>query len=544
MAARNLQCALTAVALFALGRLYTVPGFAQAATAHARTTFDLQTATVADINAAIDAGALSSEKLVRLYLNRIEAYDKNGPKINSVITLNPEALEEARALDAERKAKGRRSPLHGIPIVVKDLVDVAGLPTTAAFTPFGAPVPERDAAIVTRLKAAGAIILAKVSAENWFGSDGFGATHPIGATLNPYNVEYSPGGSSNGPGASMASWFAAVGVGTDTGGSLQMPASYNSLVGLVATQGLVSRAGIVPRSLTQDRAGPLGRSVYDVAVMIDAMAGFDPEDLDTREGLGRYPVGTWAGQVGVPDLKKFRIGVLREAMSTLPANAEAQALFDAALEDMRKAGAQILDPVLSGIDLARQSDSSWIGVWPYEVIIAGDIYLKRLGPERPFKTMKEMITTVGPDKFVDSYVSALSYPPLEEDPGFLRRYRGRQAIRNLIESLVTRHDLDAVVIQYVSTPPLAKDVSGAAAPAGGRDSRTLRGGGIVSSTGLPGIVVPAGYTKDNLPVGIEFIGKSFDDLRLLQVAYGYEQATKKRRSPPITPPLPGEKFDY
>jgi amidase len=538
------QCLLATVATFAVSFLIPTRGFAQGKPAHASTTFDLQTATVADINDAIDAGALTSERLVRLYLNRIEAYDKKGPKINSVITLNPKALEEARSLDAERKAKGRRSPLHGIPIVVKDLIDVAGLPTTAAFTPFGAPIPERDAAIVTRLKAAGAIILAKVSAENWFGSDGFGPTHPIGPTLNPYNVEYSPGGSSNGPAASMASWFAAVGVGTDTGGSLQMPASYTSLVGMLATQGLVSRAGVVPRSLTQDRAGPLGRNVYDVAVMIDAMAGFDPEDLDTRQGLGRYPQGTWAGEVAVPDLKKFRIGVLREAMSTLPANAEAQALFDAALEDMRKAGAQVLDPVVSGIDLARQSDSSSIGVWPYEVIIAGDIYLKRLGPKRPFKTMKHMITTVGPDKFVDSYVSALSYPPLDEDPGFMRRYRGRQAIRDLVESLLTRYDLDAFVIQYVSTPPLAKDVSGAAPPAGGRDSRTLRGGGIVSGTGLPGIVMPAGYTKNNLPVGIEFIGKSFEDLRLLQVAYGYEQATKKRRSPQATPPLPGEKFDY
>jgi len=538
------QCALTTVAIFAFNFLIPARGSAQGTPAHARTTFDLQTATVADINAAIDAGALTSEKLVHLYLNRIDAYDKKGPKINSVMTLNPKALEEARALDAERKAKGRRSPLHGIPIVVKDLVDVAGLPTTAAFTPFGAPIPERDAAIVTRLKAAGAIIIAKVSAENWFGRDGFGATHPIGATLNPYNVEYSPGGSSNGPGASMASWFAAVSVGTDTGGSVQMPASYNSLVGMVATQGLVSRAGIVPRSLTQDRAGPLGRSVYDVAVMMDAMAGFDPEDLDTREGLGHFPQGTWTGQVGVPDLKKFRIGVLREAMSTLRANAEAQALFEDALEDMRKAGAQVLDPVLSGIDLGRQSDSSSIGVWSYEVIIAGDIYLQRLGPKRPFKTMKEMITTVGPDKFVDSYVSALSYPPLEEDPGFMRRYRGRRAIRDLVENLLARYGLDAFVIQYDSTPPLAKNVSGAAAPSGGRDSRTLRGGGVVSSTGLPGIVMPAGYTKDNLPVGIEFIGKSFDDLRLLQVAYGYEQASKKRKPPQITPPLPGEKFEY
>lgn len=544
MISRKFWCVSTVAAVVAMNFVTPSNGFAQSPPAHARTTFNLQTATVADINAAIDAGALSSEKLVRLYLNRIEAYDKKGPKINSVITLNPKALEEARALDAERKAKGRRSPLHGIPIVVKDLIDVAGLPTTAAFTPFGAPVPERDAAIVTRLTAAGAIILAKVSAENWFGADGFGATHPIGATLNPYNVDYSPGGSSNGPGASVASWFAAVGVGTDTGGSLQMPASYNSLVGMVATQGLVSRAGIVPRSLTQDRAGPLGRSVYDVAVMMDSMAGFDPEDLDTRAGLGHYPQGKWAGQVAVPDLKKFRIGVLREAMSTLPANPEAQGPFDAALEDIRAAGAQVLDPVMSGIDLARQSDSSSIGVWPYEILIAGDLYLNRLGPKRPFKSMKEMIEKVGPEKFVDSYPMALSYPPIESDPGFMRRYRGRQAIRDLVENLLARYDLDAFVIQYVSAPPLARNVSGAAAPAGGRDARNLRGGGIVSSTGLPGIVVPAGYTKENLPIGIEFIGKSFDDLRLLQVAYGYERATRKRKAPQITPALPGENFEY
>jgi len=514
------------------------------ANAHPATTFDLQAATVADINAAIDAGALSSEKLVSLYLNRIAAYDKNGPKINSVITLNPRALEEARALDDERKTKGRRSALHGIPIVVKDLVDVAGLPTTAGFKPFGAPIPERDAAIVTRLKAAGAIILAKVSAENWFGRDGFGPTHPIGATLNPYNVEYSPGGSSNGPGASIASWFAAIGVGTDTGGSLQNPAAYNSLVGVVPTQGLVSRAGIVPRSLTQDRAGPLARSVYDATVMLGAMAGFDPEDLDTRDGLGKFPQITWANQLTAADLGKFRIGVLREAMSTQPANAEVQALFEAALADMRQVGAQIVDPVVSGIDLARQTESSAIGVWPYEVILAGDVYLKRLGPNRPFKTMKDMITTVGPEKFVDTYPMALTYPPLEEDSGFMRRFRGRKAIRELIESLLVRYDLDAFVIQYGSTPPLAKDVTGAAAPAGGRESRIIRGGGPVSSTGLPGVVMPAGYTKDNLPVGIEFIGKSFDDLRLLQVAYGYEQARKKRKPPVNTPPLPGERFEY
>ena len=198
-------------------------------------TFDLSTATLADINAAMDAGALSSEKLVRLYLKRIEAFDKNGPKINAVITLNPKALDEARALDRERKAKGPRSPLHGVPVMIKDLIDVAGLPTSAGYKPFGAPVPPRDAFVVQKLHEAGAIVLAKVATVNWFGK-GFDDTHPIGRTLNPYNVDYTPGGSSNGVGASMAAWFGAAGIGTDTGGSVQIPSAYNSVVGMVATQ--------------------------------------------------------------------------------------------------------------------------------------------------------------------------------------------------------------------------------------------------------------------------------------------------------------------
>ena len=207
------------------------------------TTFDLQTATVADINAAIDAGALSSEKLVRLYLNRIEAYDKKGPKINSVITLNPRALEEARALDVERKTKGRAIPAVEYPSSVKDLVDVAGLPTTAGFKPFGAPVPERDAMIVTRLRAAGAIILAKVSAENWFGVDGFGATHPIGPTLNPYNIDYSPGGSSNGPGASIASWFATAWASVRT----RVVPSRTQLLTIASAGSLATQGSVKPR---------------------------------------------------------------------------------------------------------------------------------------------------------------------------------------------------------------------------------------------------------------------------------------------------------
>lgn len=522
---------LGCVLLFAASELT----FAAAPKVKART-FDLQTATIADINAAIDAGALTSEKLVQMYLKRIDAYDKRGPKINSVITMNRQALEEARALDAERKEKGRRSELHGIPVVIKDLIDMQGFPTTAGFKPFGSPIPEKDAALVARLKAAGAIILAKVATVNWFGADGFGPTHPIGATLNPYNFKYSPGGSSNGTGASMATWFATVGVGTDTGGSVQNPSANNAVTGMVATQGLVSRTGIVPRGPTHDRAGPMGRSVYDITVLLTVMAGFDPEDLDTFKGIGRFPDASWPAHVAKASLQGQRIGVLREAITTTPENPEVLGMFESALADMRKAGAEIVDPVLSGIDLSKQASSAAIGVSLHEVLLFGDVYLARLGPNRPHKTMREFIAKVGPEKFSDRYRNALDIAPPDQNPEYARRYRAIKAMRELIESLADKYDLDAFVILYRSPPTLADPPPNAPAQLGGN---------LTSVTGLPGVIVPAGFTKDeNLPIALQFLGKSFSDEKLLQIAHGYEQATRKRKSPASTPPLPGEKFEF
>jgi amidase len=526
MAIRHVSAALLCCAV----------GVAHASTPGVRA-FDLQTATIADINAAIDAGALTSEKLVQLYLARIEAYDKKGPKINSVITMNPRALEEARALDAERKTKGRRSPLHGIPIVIKDLIDMQGFPTSAGFKPFGNPIAEKDAPIVARVKEAGGIVIAKVATVNWFGRDGFGPTHPIGATLNPYNVEHSPGGSSNGTGASMAAWFATVGFGTDTGGSVQSPSANNSVIGMVPTHGLTSRTGIVPRGPTHDRAGPMGRSVYDITVLLGVMSGFDFEDKETYLGLGRFADTKWAEQLSPTDLRGRRIGVLREGMGDLSKNPEVSAMFETALEDMRKAGAQIVDPIVSGVDLSKQASTEAVSVsYTHELLVAGDVYLSRLGPNRPYKTMREFIDTVGIEKFNDRYQKAMTYGPIDKDPDFLRLYRSRKAMRELIESLADRYDLDAFVILYRSPPPPAN-------PPKGYVSEAI-GGNLTSPTGLPGVIVPAGYTKKNLPVGLQFIGKTFEDLQLLQIAYGYEHISKKRKSPTITPPLPGESFTF
>jgi Asp-tRNA(Asn)/Glu-tRNA(Gln) amidotransferase A subunit family amidase len=326
-----------------------------------------------------------------------------------------------------------------------------------------------------------------------------------------------------------------VGLGTDTGGSVQIPSSYNSLVGMVATQGLVSRAGIVPRGPTQDRAGPMARSVYDAATLLSVIAGWDVEDLGTVAGLGHFPQGDWAASLGKPSLEGKRIGVLREMFSTGPKDAEVTALFDQALADMKKGGALILDPVLTGTNLRDATSSAVSGTThPYELIPAANAYLERLGPNRPFKKIEDMFKAAGLDKIHDRYIRAMTLPSPDKSPDYLARFALKDALRDSVTELMRKFDLDAVVLPYRSLPP----------PAGSETSAPDDTNTLTSTTGLPAVIMPGGYTKDNLPVGIQFVSKPFDDLVLLQVAQGYEQASKRRKSPAITPALAGEKFSY
>jgi amidase len=513
-------------------------------------TFELATATVADINDVFDAGALTSEKLLGLYLKRIEAYDKAGPKVNAVITVNPKALEEARALDAERKAKGPRSPLHGIPVVLKDLIDATGMPTTAGFTPFGAPMPPRDATIVARMKAAGAIILAKVSTTNWFGH-GFEDTHPIGESLNPYNLDLSPGGSSNGSGVAMAAWFATLAIGTDTSVSVQSPSSNCSVVGLVGTYGMVSRAGIVPRGATQDRPGPMGRSVYDVASLYSVIAGWDAEDFTTFSPMGHFPQSDWAQQLRGSSLVGKRIGVLREMVPAGPEFAESRAIFEQAITDLRAAGAYVVDPILTGNPTIAVDTSQGRGrTAEYEKFGFTDAYLARLGAAAPFKSTAEMIAKVGKDKFSASMLTAADLPPPEKSPDYLARYVSRQMYIDLIAELQARYKLDGFVQPFtlvVPTPNSAARTAGTAPGARRGGSYGDRPGvnNLTSTTGLPAVVVPGGYTpKQNFPIAIQFFGQAHSDLAIIKLAYAYEQATKHRKLPTTTPALAGEKFSY
>jgi Asp-tRNA(Asn)/Glu-tRNA(Gln) amidotransferase A subunit family amidase len=382
---------------------------------------------------------------------------------------------------------------------------------------------------------------------NWFGN-GFDDTHPIGKTLNPYNLEHQTGGSSNGTGASMGAWFAALGVGTDTGGSVQNPSAYNSIVGMVATQGLVSRSGIVPRGPSQDRAGPMARSVYDVAAMLSVMAGWDAEDGDTLGAMPYFPRGDWSKLLGAPDLKGKRIGVMREMLDGHPMDDEVKKLFDQALADMRKAGAIIVDPVLTGVDLREASGSASIATshprlgevdLPYELVPATNAYFERLGPKRPWQKLEDMLIKVGPTQLSTEYYKALEFKSPETYPDYVSRQKLRAAVSKTISDRIAALQLDAVVVPYQTVPPPPWDES-KDKYAGG----SARTNNLTSATGLPGIIMPAGYTEGNLPVAVQFVTEPFKDLTLLQVAYGYEQASKRRVPPALTPALPGERFTY
>jgi amidase len=498
------------------------------------TTFELSTATIADINAAFDAGALNSEKLVQLYLARIEAYDKQGPKINSVITLNPKALETARELDAERKAKGPRSPLHGIPVVLKDLYDTKDLPTSAGFLPLKNSQPILDATVVKRLRDAGAIILAKVNMSDWFGVPKKGDQSTVlGRTSNPYNLDLTPGGSSGGTGASLAAVFAQIGLGSETGVSIRNPTSNNSIVGLAPTRGLIPRAGQVMTSFTQERCGPMGRSVYDVAAMASIVAGFDAEDLLTYQSPGKTPDGPYTQFLKKDGLRGARIGVFRDLFHKGPKHEEGVALVEKAIAQMKDAGAVIVDQVSTGIDLFPLIEETRTNY--YEAQFSYNLYFRRLGANAVIHNMDELIEKGGSLVKPSIVKGYREFNSLMHHPDYLARCATQETLKDTVVELMDKYRLDALVYPFKTLPP-----------EGHMDERVAEKDNPLSSeTGLPAVLVPAGYTKkENGPIAIEFLGRPYAEPTLFRLAYGYEQASKNRKQPATVPPLAGEKFDY
>ncbi len=495
--------------------------------------FDLSTATIEDIQQAMDKGVLSSEKLVQLYLARIDAYDQRGPKINSVITLNPNALAAARALDAERKSKGARGPLHGIPVVLKDLYDTKDMPTTGGFLPMKNSQPIYDATVVARLRDAGAVILAKVNMSDWFGVPKPGDQSTVlGRTLNPYNLDLTPGGSSGGTGAALAAWFAQVGLGSETGVSIRNPTSNNSLVGLAPSRGLIPRAGQIMTSFTQERCGPMGRSVYDVATLTDAIAGFDAEDLLTIESPGRTPSQPYTSFLDRNGLRGARIGVFRDLFRKGAAHAEGIALIEHAIARMKQAGAVIVDPVSTGIDLFPLLDETRTNY--YEAQFSYNLYFRRLGPNAPIRNMDELIAKGG-DLVKPSIVKGYrEFSSLMHQPDFLARRDTQEMLQQTIIELMDKYRLDALVNPFKSLPPPPH-----------LERAVEQDNPLSSVAGLPALLVPAGYTKnENGPIALEILGRPFSEPTLFRIGYAYEQLSKNRKNPSSVPPLAGEQFVY
>ncbi len=495
-------------------------------------TFRLETATIADINAAFEAGALTSERLVQLYLNRIEAYDQKGPKLNSIITLNPRALERARELDAERRRSGPRSILHGIPIAVKDLFDTHDMPTSGGFLPMAKSQPWRDAFVVDKLRKAGAIILAKLNQNDWFAVANWGASTVAGQVQNPYKLGYVPGGSSSGPGVAMGAYFAAAGLGSETGVSIRNPTSENNLFGLAPSQGLISRAGVLSISITQDRAGPMARSVYDVAALLSLVAGFDPEDLYTQESIGKIPEEGYTAFVDADGLEGARLGVLRDLFSSSPEEAEGVALIEAAVADIKAQRATVIDPISTGLDLFALIRS--VGVKNFEKKMTSNLYFDRVGPGSVFRTMGEIVEK-HPDMISPVLIERNKVGALDHNREYAAQLKSRRMIKEMMIDLMDKYELDALVYPFKTLP---------ANKIGEGWSWKTAYNPLSSATGLPAMVAPAGFTREGLPIAVEFLGRPFSEPTLIRLASGYEAATGHRKTPPATPPLPGETFNY
>ena len=501
-------------------------------------TLEITASTIEDINAAFANESLTSEQLVELYLSRIEAYDEAGPAINAVLALNGQALDRARALDAERRAKGPRSRLHGIPIVLKDNIDTADLPTTAGSLLLAGSLPPDDAFIVQKLRAAGAIILAKVNMSEFASG---GAMSSLGGPIrNPHDLERSPLGSSGGTGASIAAAYAQFGLGTDTGGSVRWPSTANGIVGLKPTYGLVSRDGIIPLALSFDMAGPMARNVYDVAAALSVMTGIDPADQATVQSEGRIDLD-YTEHLDVAALDGARIGIARDFLDQ---DSEVDWIIEASLDVMRGAGATVVT-VRFPQWLLDANGELYTAVRHREFRVQIAEYLATLKPKYP-KTLTQLIEQAtrmtAPNDSGQPNPSRWSLMRREDDSGDLGdpeyqavREHGLALIRGFIDGVLESKKLDAIV--YPTSPRRPSRIDADPSSGGTRRVSPIR---LANLTGFPDLVVPAGFTGNGLPVGISFLGTAFSEPKLLALGYAFEQVTKARRLPINTPSRPDE----
>jgi amidase len=492
--------------------------------------FELDENTIPELQAAIKAGRESAVSLTRKYLERIEAIDAKGPRLNSIIELNRDALAIARELDRERKAKGLRGPLHGIPIFIKDNIDTHDrMMTTAGSLALVGSIAPRDSFVAERLRAAGAVIVGKTNLSEWAnfrsGRSTSGWSGRGGQTKNPYVLNRNPSGSSSGSGVAASANLCAAAVGTETDGSIVSPASYCGIVGIKPTIGLVSRSGIIPISESQDTAGPMARTVTDAAILLGALAGFDSRDPITSESRDRA-VTDYTRFLDPNGLRGARIGVARKFFRH---RADTAKLFDNALEALCSAGATLVDP--ADIPTPGKVGDAEFQVLLYEFKDGLNKYLAGVDPKLPVHSLKDVIefNERNRDREMpyfgqETLIRAQEKGPLSEREYIDARAKCvRMSREEGIDAVMKEHRLDALVAPTTG-PAHATDYL-----FGDRDT----GGGSSSfpaMAGYPHITVPAGNVM-GLPVGFSFFGRAFSEPTLIKLAYSFEQLTRARKTP-------------
>ena len=495
----------------------------------ARREFELEELTISELQDGLKSGRFTSRSLAQKYIDRIDEIDKSGPTINSVIEINPDALSIAESLDRERHEKAARGPLHGIPILIKDNIDTADrMMTTAGSLALVGSRPVQDSFVAKKLRESGAVILGKTNLSEWAN---FRSTHSTsgwsgrgGQTKTPYAMDRNPCGSSSGSGAAVAANLCAAAIGTETDGSVVCPSSANSLVGIKPTVGLVSRSGIIPIAHSQDTAGPMARTVTDAAIVLGALTGIDSRDVATRASQQKS-LADYTPFLDTSGLRGARLGVARKYFGF---NDRVDKLMNDLIGELKKLGAVIIDP--ADIPTSGKFDDSELEVLLYEFKTDLNVYLGRLGPGAPVRSLKEVIefNEKNRDKEMpyfgqDLFIKAEAKGPLT-DKKYLQALRKNHLLSRTqgIDFVIAKHRLDALIAP----------TGGPAWPTDWINGDHFTGGYSSASAvaGYPHITVPAGYVF-GLPVGISFFGAAWSEPKLIKFAYGFEQATKARRPP-------------
>ncbi len=486
---------------------------------------DFSESTIAGLHDQMQRGELTSEELVGWYLDRIAAIDRAGPRLNAIIETNPDAMEIARALDAEWRVSGPRGPLHGIPVVLKANIDTADrMATTAGSLALRGHVAATDAFLVKRLRDAGAVLLGKANLSEWAN---FRSSHSSsgwsslgGQTRNPYDTARSPCGSSSGSGVAVAANLTVVAVGTETDGSVVCPSGINGVVGIKPTLGLISRSGIIPISHSQDTAGPMARSVRDAALLLTAMTGVDAADPATA---GARPSDDYSSNLTADGLRDARIGVIRSYYGA-GSDPRVDAILDASIVALETNGAVIVDDLELGSD--EMYDAEW-EVLLYEFRSDLNAYLEK--SSAPVATLADLIafneanaTTVMPIFGQDIFIKAEEKGPLTEDAYLQALEKSTRLARSAIDDALAEHDLDALIAPTNGPAWMIDHVNG--------DTYGIGSSSLAAISGYPNVSVPAGQIA-GLPIGLSFIGAAWNEKQLIEFAYAFEQATDARRAP-------------